>query len=649
MARPTDAFRCWSIVAALASFASACAPAAPAKTASGEGPSALRYATPPPTPPAFVDPDRAQKLAALLPVLEKRIDAFYASEKPPSLAVAMVVDGQVVLTRVLGVRDKATKAPATERTLYRIGSITKPFTATLVLALRDEGLLQLDAPADRYLPELARVTYPFRDAPRITLRHLLTHTSGLPRLGDFDYTGDKDVTREAMLGAALRARLDHAPGTHYVYSNFGVSLVGELVARVAPERAYRAAMTKRVTGPLGMTSTTFDPSTVSGAEVASGYEGKNDEKPARPWRLGASEASGGLWSNLADMSKWIAWQLAAWPPRDAPEAGPVSRASVRESHVPGFGLGLTARVANDRIRANGTAIGLGWHTRESCAYEHIVEHSGAIDGFHAAVGFAPDRGFGFVVLASSVDTPTGDLRTALFDESAKALAKRETLPAPETVATLDDLAATFATCSEADHARILTASFKKNVPFDKWARVCHGFAKLHGACKREKTISLDGPRSGRFRLACERGAIEANAIVVEEAGKPRFNSLLIRSTGIAPAKQVLEAADEALGLYAKWDAARFKALFAKLDWEKELKEGFDKVRPTLGACKVAPAGATDGGDGERGAVLRLACEKSDRTDLLIDLDEKGKITALLFRPGAPPKEEGRCIDPPKPP
>lgn len=642
------ALRTLSIVVALTPLACAPAAAPSSKTPSVASPKVeLRYAAQPPRPPAFVDPERAQKLAALLPVLEKRIDAFFANEKPPSVAVAMVVDGQVVLTRVLGVRDKDTKAPATERTLYRIGSVTKPFTATLVLALRDEGLLTLDAPAERWLPELARVTYPFRDAPRMTLRHLLTHTSGLPRLGDFDYTGEKDVTREVMLGALERTRVEHAPGSHYVYSNFGMSLVGELVARVAPEHSYRAAMAKRVTGPLGMTSTTFDPG--SGAELASGYEGKNDDKPAKPWHLGASEAAGGLWSSLADMSKWIAWQLAAWPPRDAPEAGPISRASLREAHVPGFGLGLTARLANDRIRANSTAIGLGWHTRESCAYEHVVEHSGAIDGFHASVGFAPDRGFGFVVLASSNDTPTEDLRAAFFDEAAKALAKREMLPALETVAMLDDLAGTFATCSEADHGRILTESFRRKVPFDKWARVCHGFGKLHGACKRDKTLSLDHPRSGRFRLACERGAIEANAAIIDQDGKPRFDSLLIRSMGIAPAKSVLKAADDALGLYAKWDAGRFKALFAKTDREKELKEGFDKVRPTMGACKLAPDAATDGGDGERSAVVHLACEKSDRTDLLVDLDDNGKITSLLFRPGAGPKESPRCVDPPAKP
>ena len=84
-------------------------------------------------------------------------------------------------------------------TQYRIGSITKTFTAMLVLGLRDEGKLTLDAPAEQYWPELAQVVYPFADAPRFTLRHLLTHGSGLPRLGNFDYTKPDSNVSEAVL------------------------------------------------------------------------------------------------------------------------------------------------------------------------------------------------------------------------------------------------------------------------------------------------------------------------------------------------------------------------------------------------------------------------------------------------------------------
>src|SRR4051794_11224794 len=128
-------------------FLGACAAApAPAPVAARGAPSrATGNAAAPPTPhfaatapplPAFEDPERGKKIAQLAASLGRRVDTFFEKEKPPSLAVAMVADGKVVFTRFLGKRDKATKAPATERTMYRIGAVTKTFTAALALSLR---------------------------------------------------------------------------------------------------------------------------------------------------------------------------------------------------------------------------------------------------------------------------------------------------------------------------------------------------------------------------------------------------------------------------------------------------------------------------------------------------------------------------------
>jgi CubicO group peptidase (beta-lactamase class C family) len=610
---------------------------------------APRFAKSAPPPPAFADPDRAKKVAELVPKLEKHVDEFFAKEKPPSLAVAMVVDGKVVMTRVLGVRDKATNAPATERTMYRIGSISKTFTATLVMSLRDEGRLRLDEPAEKYLPELARVEYPFRDAPRITLRHLLSHSSGLPRLGDFDYTRpDHDVTEAELLGALDRAKLESAPGVHYEYSNFGMALVGAIVARQAPEGSLRAALAKRITGPLGMTHTTFDPSSVKDAEVATGYAKKGDTKPAPPWRLGASEAAGGLWSTAPDMARWIALQLAAWPPRDEPETGPVARATLREAHVPGFALGMNARVEGEHLHARSDAIGLGWHSRETCAYERMVEHGGAIDGFHSDAAFAPERGFGLVVLASSIDTPTASLRDRIFEEAARVLSAREQRPAPETTAIVSKLAATIATCDEKSWSEMFGKAFRSAVPFPQFEGLCKRLGKAHGQCRLDKTLSIESPRSGKFALACDRGGVVATADVKDEDGAPRFSGLFVRSTGLAPAKDTLRAANDILALYTRWDAAKFKALFAKADAEAAVKSGFEKQRAAAGSCRLAKDAEKDGGDGERGAVLRLACDRGAPQELAIGVDENGKVEAVFFRPRAeaPAGPEPRCVDPP---
>ncbi|HWO13878.1 MAG TPA: serine hydrolase domain-containing protein, partial [Polyangiaceae bacterium] len=257
----------------------------------------------------FRRPERDVALAALLPRLGERIDAFFATQKPPSVAVAFVADGEVRLSRVLGWADIAGKVEPTSHTLYRIGSVTKTFTTALALSLRDEGKLELDRPAEQYWPELMGVEYPFPDAARITLRQLLSHSSGLPRLGNFEYTKpDSAVTGAVLLGALAQAQLDSAPGTAYVYSNFGMSLVGFFAGRMSSEGSLRAALARRLTGPLGMSSTTFDPASLAGAAVATGYASSFDPVVAPLWNLGVSEGAGGLWSSLDDMARWVAFQ-----------------------------------------------------------------------------------------------------------------------------------------------------------------------------------------------------------------------------------------------------------------------------------------------------------------------------------------------------
>jgi CubicO group peptidase (beta-lactamase class C family) len=603
-----------------------------------------RFAASPPPSKAFTDPDRAKKLAELVPKLEQRVDAFFAEQEPPSLAVAMVADGKVAFTRFLGQRDKASKAPVTEHTLYRIGSITKTFTATAVLALRDEGLLKLDQPAETYLPELARIEYPFPDAPRITLRHLLTHTSGLPRLGDFDYTrSDRDVTESEMLGALDRTTLDHAPGLVYVYSNFGAALLGSLIARRAPEKSVRVAISKRLTEPLGMSETTFEPATVPGSQPATGYAKKTDANPAPLWRLGASEAAGGLWSTAPDMARWLAFQLAAWPARAEPETQPVRRASLREAHLPQVAVGLNASSEGGVISAQASAIGLIWHTQETCEYERIVVHDGAIDGFSSSVGFAPERGFGFVVMASSLDTPTVELQRKLFQDAAPVLLPREELPAPSTTGLMTKLASTFGKCEEGAYSELFTADFRTHVSLSAYTSTCKKLYDRHGSCRLGSVRSVEGPNSGVFELSCERGAIEANGVVQTAGGEARFRGLGIRSTGFEPSRPVLDAARSLLALNGKWDDARARSLFARPDLRDKVKESSQKLRAELGSCRLTKdAEKSRSGDGERTAILPLSCDKGAPSELQLTLDPDGKLTQAWLRPRKGSKQ--RCVD-----
>jgi CubicO group peptidase (beta-lactamase class C family) len=548
---------------------------------------------------------------------------------------------------VLGVRDVESKAPATTHTLYRIGSVTKTFTAETILALRDAGVLHLDEPAERWLPELAQVEYPFADAPRITLRHLLTHTSGLPRLGAFDYTRtDRDVTEAEVLAAVTKTKLSSAPGTTYVYSNFGMGLAGLIAARAA-RTSLPVAIRRALLVPLAMNETTFDPATLPGAELATGYGKSSDPKPEKPWRLGASEGAGGLWSSLEDMSRWIALQLEAWPPRAEPDKGPLARATLRESHVAAFPLPLSASLEEGHVKADSAGVAFAWHTHATCPYELLVEHNGGIDGFRSSVGFAPERGFGFVVLVNASDGGASRLRELLFQEVAAsdALRPRVAQPAPELKDLLTRWAASTKTCDASTYETLFTSAFRSAVPRAKYDAFCAEYSKLHGGCALDKTISLDDPRAGQFLLRCERGTIELRANAVYEDGVARFHTFGVDSGGLAVSKEMTKTASELLALLQKWDSARYKSLFARTDHEAVLEAAFAKVRAQSGACKLGKETTTIVGDGVQSARVPVTCERGTPSDLEWATNAAGKVESVYLRNHIEPgKAPARCAD-----
>src|SRR5207245_2115814 len=221
--------------------------------------------------PAFADPqDRARKLAEALPEVEAVFEEQFTAGKAPGMTVALVVDGEVRWSRSWGVRDLAQAQPPDRDTLFRIASLTKSFTAIAVVRVRDAGKLPLDDQAEKYLPELARLRYPTRDSPRITVRQLLSHSAGCPednRWGDLqlDMSGDE---LQRMLSRGLS--FSRAPGTGYEYSNTGFALLGALVQRVSGQRV-EDYLTEHVLKPLGMSATVWRPQYVPAGRLALGY------------------------------------------------------------------------------------------------------------------------------------------------------------------------------------------------------------------------------------------------------------------------------------------------------------------------------------------------------------------------------------------
>jgi CubicO group peptidase (beta-lactamase class C family) len=182
----------------------------------------------------------------------------------PGVVVGVVSGGRLAWAKGYGTTDLSGGSPLTPATRFRIGSVSKVFTATAILQLRDAGRLRLDDPVAKHLPWF-KVPSPFPTAPPITIEHLLTHTSGLSREAPFDaWTTHEFPTREELRAAMPRVTVISPPGKTYRYSNLGLALLGEVVAAASGE-GWADYVRAHITAPLGMSSTTGAP---TAAEIA---------------------------------------------------------------------------------------------------------------------------------------------------------------------------------------------------------------------------------------------------------------------------------------------------------------------------------------------------------------------------------------------
>src|SRR5262245_13829537 len=198
------------------------------------------------------------------------IESQLAYSGVPALSAAIVHDQELVWARGFGLAHVERQEPATPDTLYRIASITKLFTATALLQLRDAGKLRLDDPLTTHLPWFA-IQRAQADAEPITIRHLLTHAAGLPREAAFPYWADGQFPTTAEIRAALGGqRPPLAPGVRWKYSNLGLTLAGEIVA-AASGQAYAAYVRERILEPLGMRETLVESPAADHPRLAAGY------------------------------------------------------------------------------------------------------------------------------------------------------------------------------------------------------------------------------------------------------------------------------------------------------------------------------------------------------------------------------------------
>jgi CubicO group peptidase (beta-lactamase class C family) len=583
----------------------------------------------------FLDPDRLAKLASAFPAIDAAVARAREDLALPGLAVGVVIDGQLAHAAVAGLRDVAAGAPVTADTVFRIGSVTKTVTAAAILKLRDDGKLSLDEPAATYLPELAGVRYPSADAPFITLRHLLAHRSGLPR----DRKGTA-AERAALLDGMV---LEFTPGERESYSNFGFSVLGLVVERVANE-PYAAYVQKAFFTPLGMTSAAWAPDRIARDALAISYRSGKDGafEPMSHEPLAGGDPSGGLYLSLRDLGRWIGWQMSAYPPRSDAAAGPLARATLRESHgVVGdlsVGVGAPFSTLEPWIAepwAAGTA--LGWGASAMCDFDRLVEKNGLVEGFQTESGFFPAEGIGIVVLANKgrVD---GLKRRAFFDvlkllRGTGGVARRVRIArrTPELDGALARLLEVMNDWDDGKYRAMLTAQHQERVPLEREKRELAGYAALHGRCSGGTVVRFDSAAHARYRLECERGRLEMDLSIADGL----INGFVGHSKEVEADPAMRDAALAALAMLARNGRRRTKVVDVLLS-AAELDRRADSYLRSHGSCEL---GALAELDGNGWARFELACKRGHGVVLAIRLDDatSSKIAGLELEPTG-----GRC-------
>ena len=596
-----------------------------------------------------------------------QVDALFeqvgAAEHIPGLAYGVVIGGELVHGRGLGTthaNDASRSAPDAD-SVFRIASMTKSFTAATTVLLRDEGLLNLDEPVGTYVPELAGCRGPTTDSPLVTVRHLLTMSSGLPT---DDPWGDRlqgmplDSFAELLQDGFEFA---WSPGTTFEYSNLGYGILGRVLTNVSGIE-YRELVARRLLEPLGMSATAYDAADVPVDRLVQGHVRRDDEYLDEPFDgYGALASMGGLFSSVRDLATWVGGFTDAFPPRDDPEGPhPLSRASRREMQQ--VHRALAPAVLHDDPAGlpvfDVSGYGFGVFVHDDLVIGKVVGHSGGYPGFGSHMRWHPASGIGVIALGNRTYAPMVRPCT----DALTAFVTRKGAP----VRTITRWKATDATRADVERllegwdADLADRLFAVNVDLDEPLEHRHGaierIRERFGAMTRDDGEPIESDSAGHLAwwMRGERGGRVRLEILLNAERPPRLQSL-----------EILEVCDPSPALRAM--AERVANLLSDeppAAWPDDLRpfaregggataddEGRDAADRSLrvAAAMFGPVelGPPTDGDGTTTATFPLRGHRGTLTIALTVDPADGSLRELKLRPDrrTPPVEAHASVVP----
>lgn len=345
-------------------------------------------------PSVFAQNNQVDKLK-----IEQQVVEFMAKEDIPALAIGIIQNGNVVFTSGHGVIDRKSKQPINPKTLFQIGSHSKPLTSIITLELIKEGKLNL---ADRVIDHLPGV-FPeasIAEFESLTIEHLMVHRSGLPTYPNNVTRIDGDAflggySEEMLLAALSTIELRFAPNEKWRYSNFNYAVLGYVLSKIT-NKSYDQLVKQYIADKYELADTLVNLSDMQiNTNLATPYRKDDRQVVTQPWDMGLLTPDGGVYSTIDDLAHLMELQLEAYNKYNkSGVTSPLISTQIKYdtdftqggTKYPGFSYGLGMIEVTPEFPM---------HT------ETVLYHGGDLDGFGSEYRFSPEHGVGVVMLTSS--------------------------------------------------------------------------------------------------------------------------------------------------------------------------------------------------------------------------------------------------------
>lgn len=352
-------------------------------------------------------------LRQVLPWFEKQLLETYEKKGIPGFAAGVVYQGKTVWIITKGVRSSETKEPVTHETVFQLGSVSKPIAGTLIGVLLQNKKITLEDRVRTHIPDfIQKQEEPItQHIDSLTIKHLLTHTSGIPRFG-FNALIEKEIPQDEIFSRLLRSRNVTPPGTSYDYHNVAYALQSLVVENVTG-MSYNQALKTLVLDPLMMIGTTASLEGLMASPNRASPHIKTEKgfKVCKKYSKGyyTVAPAGGINSNVKDMCTFLGAHMGH-------RLDVLSSNTLQTLHTPyTYAKDIFEKNPGNTERFKGAFYGIGWRILVYQGHK-IIFHGGWVRGFINIIAFIPDKQIGIVILQNADTSFPWVMAMTFFDK-----------------------------------------------------------------------------------------------------------------------------------------------------------------------------------------------------------------------------------------